>query len=93
MSEAVTGKEVGLEVVPVACRIGAEVRGVRLSPDLDRNTVNAIWKTLLKHKVIFFQRPAASQQRQPGRFCRAVWGTVCPPDATGEAGSRHYLRT
>jgi alpha-ketoglutarate-dependent taurine dioxygenase len=72
MSEAVTGKEVGLEVVPVVCRIGAEVRGVRLSPDLDRNTVNAIWKTLLKHKVIFFRGQQhlnnASQEGFAGLF-------------------------
>lgn len=55
MSEIVTDKKVNLEVVPVAGRIGAEVKGVRLSPDLDRDTADAIWKTLLKYKVIFFR--------------------------------------
>ncbi|HEY7417446.1 MAG TPA: TauD/TfdA family dioxygenase [Ktedonobacteraceae bacterium] len=55
MSEAVTSKKTNLEVVPVAGRIGAEVKGVRLSPDLDQDTADAIWQTLLKYKVIFFK--------------------------------------
>jgi alkyl sulfatase len=44
-----------LEVVPVAGRIGAEIRGVRLSADLDARTVDAIRSAWLKHKVIFFR--------------------------------------
>jgi alpha-ketoglutarate-dependent sulfate ester dioxygenase len=44
-----------IEVVPVAGRIGAEIRGVKLSPDLDASTVEAIRAAWLKHKVIFFR--------------------------------------
>jgi alpha-ketoglutarate-dependent sulfate ester dioxygenase len=44
-----------LEVVPVAGRIGAEIRGVRLSGDLDEATVRAIRRAWLQHKVIFFR--------------------------------------
>src|SRR5262245_14020389 len=44
-----------IEVVPVAGRIGAEIRGVKLSPDLDAATVDAIRAAWLKHKVIFFR--------------------------------------
>ncbi|WP_437300055.1 TauD/TfdA dioxygenase family protein [Sorangium sp. So ce426] len=44
-----------LEIVPVAGRIGAEVRGVRLSADLDAATVSEIRKAWLRHKVIFFR--------------------------------------
>lgn len=44
-----------LEVVPVAGRIGAEIRGVRLSGDLDSSTVRAIRRAWLQHKVIFFR--------------------------------------
>jgi alpha-ketoglutarate-dependent taurine dioxygenase len=44
-----------IEVVPVAGRIGAEIRGVRLSADLDAATVEAIRSAWLKHKVVFFR--------------------------------------
>ncbi|WP_437479217.1 TauD/TfdA family dioxygenase [Sorangium sp. So ce1014] len=44
-----------LEIVPVAGRIGAEVRGVRLSADLDAATVSEIRKAWLRYKVIFFR--------------------------------------
>lgn len=44
-----------IEVVPVAGRIGAEIRGVRLSADLDAETIAAIRSAWLRHKVIFFR--------------------------------------
>jgi len=44
-----------IEVVPVAGRIGAEIRGVRLSGALDEATVRAIRRAWLQHKVIFFR--------------------------------------
>lgn len=44
-----------LEVIPVAGRIGAEIRGVRLSADLDAGTIQAIRSTWLRHKVVFFR--------------------------------------
>lgn len=43
------------EVIPLAGHIGAEIRGVRLSADLDVAQIQAIHQTLLKHKVIFFR--------------------------------------
>ncbi|WP_141430761.1 TauD/TfdA family dioxygenase [Bacillus sp. 03113] len=45
----------GLEIHPVAGRIGAEIRGVRLSSELDAPTVDAIKQALLQYKVIFFR--------------------------------------
>jgi taurine dioxygenase len=39
----------------VAGRIGAEIRGVRLSGDLDQTTARAIRRAWLQHKVIFFR--------------------------------------
>ena len=44
-----------LEIVPVAGRIGAEIRGVKLGGDLDDETVAAITAALVRHKVIFFR--------------------------------------
>ncbi len=44
-----------LDIHPVAGRIGAEIRGVRLSADLDAATIEAIQAALVQHKVIFFR--------------------------------------
>jgi alpha-ketoglutarate-dependent taurine dioxygenase len=44
-----------LDVVPVAGKIGAEVRNVRLSPDLDAATAGAVRQALARHKVLFFR--------------------------------------
>jgi alpha-ketoglutarate-dependent taurine dioxygenase len=44
-----------LEIVPLAGRIGAEVRGVRLSGDLPAATVQQIQQLLLRHRVLFFR--------------------------------------
>ncbi len=44
-----------LEIHPVGGRIGAEIRGVRLSGDLDAGTVQAIEAALVRHKVVFFR--------------------------------------
>ncbi|MET0387128.1 MAG: TauD/TfdA family dioxygenase [Polyangiales bacterium] len=44
-----------LEVVPVAGRIGAEIRGVQLSADLSADVQKAIRSAWLQHKVLFFR--------------------------------------
>jgi len=49
-----TGSE-SIEVVPIAGRIGAEIRGVHLSADLPEGIRNAIRAAWLQHKVIFFR--------------------------------------
>jgi taurine dioxygenase len=45
----------GIEVVAVAARTGAEIRGVRLGRELSDEAVRRIWAALLRHKVIFFR--------------------------------------
>jgi len=44
-----------LEVSPVTGTIGAELRGVDVSHDLDAETVAGIRRALLEHKVVFFR--------------------------------------
>jgi len=44
-----------LDLVPLAGRIGAEVRGLRLSGTLAAPTFAAIRQALLRHKVLFFR--------------------------------------
>lgn len=44
-----------IEVVPVAGRIGAEIRGVRVSQDLSAGVRSQIREAWLKYKVLFFR--------------------------------------
>lgn len=43
------------DIAPVTPRIGAEIRGLRLSADLPQPVVDGIWAALLHHKVLFFR--------------------------------------
>lgn len=65
-----SGREI--EVVKIAGRIGAEVRGVRLSADLPEETQQQIRAAWLQHKVIFFRNQAhldhASQEALTATF-------------------------
>lgn len=49
------GSQTQLEIIPISGRIGAEIRGVRLSAELDAGTVQAIRGAWLRHKVVFFR--------------------------------------
>jgi alpha-ketoglutarate-dependent taurine dioxygenase len=49
------GHERQLDIQPVAGRIGAEIRGVRLSAELETSTIDAIRRAWLQHKVLFFR--------------------------------------
>src|SRR3954469_9082963 len=44
---------IGLYIRPIGGNIGAEVRGVKLSGDLQPATIKALHQAVLKHKVIF----------------------------------------
>jgi alpha-ketoglutarate-dependent taurine dioxygenase len=55
MSTSEQANQNRFEVVPVAGRIGAEIRGVRLSSDLSAETVGAIREAWLRHRVVFFR--------------------------------------
>lgn len=55
LSDAAAGAASTLDILPVAGRIGAEVRGVRLSGDLDPATFAEVRHALLVHKVLFFR--------------------------------------
>ena len=61
-----------LDIQPVTGRIGAEIRGVRLSGQLEPATVEAIRAALLRHKVIFFRGQAHLQDSDQEAF---AWHT------------------
>lgn len=87
-----------LEVVPVAGRIGAEIRGVKLAADLPETTVREIRQALLRHKVLFFREQhhldEATQEQLTPLFGGAPVGHPTVPSIEGtryvlELDSRH----
>jgi alpha-ketoglutarate-dependent taurine dioxygenase len=76
-----------LEIVPVAGRIGGEVRGVRLSGELPPAEIDRLRKALCRHKVLFFRDQNHLDDAGHQAFGRR-WGvpTVHPtaPDQVGD---------
>ncbi|KRQ94513.1 taurine catabolism dioxygenase [Bradyrhizobium jicamae] len=64
------------DIVKCAARIGAEIRNIKLLGDLPDQTIAAINRLLLKHKVIFFRDQGhlddAEQERFALRFGKLV---------------------
>lgn len=85
-----------LDITPLAVRIGAEVRGLRLSGDLDADTVAQLRAALLRHRVLFFKGQHHLDDASHQAFGR-LWGeieahpTMPAPDGTRflELDSRH----
>lgn len=59
-----------LSIEPVCGRIGAEIRDVDLSAELDEATVNWIRAALLRHKVIFFRNQSSFGDAEHERLTR-----------------------
>jgi len=81
-----------IQVLPVAGRIGAEIRGVRLSADLDRSTVDAIRAAWLKHKVVFFRNQQHLDEASQEALTRLFGGApVAHPTVPVIPGSSYVL--
>lgn len=59
-----------IEVVPVAGKIGAEIRGVRLSAELSTAVAGQIHDAWLKHKVLFFRNQQHLDEAQQESLTR-----------------------
>jgi taurine dioxygenase len=91
MSEAVSTRKVNLEAVPVAGRIGAEIKGVRLSPDLDQDTLAAIQQALLQYKVIFFRGQQHLDDAGQEGFARLLGEPYAHPTVPVRQGTASIL--
>ncbi|PRZ46018.1 taurine dioxygenase [Paraburkholderia fungorum] len=80
-----------LDIQPVTGRIGAEIRGVRLSGQLEPATVEAIRAALLRHKVIFFRGQAHLQDSDQEAFARLLGEPVSHPTVPVVEGTDHLL--
>jgi taurine dioxygenase len=72
-----------LDVEPVGGRIGAEIRGVALSGDMDDGMMAAIRAALVRHKVVFFRNQQLDDQQHEAFAARL--------GSNPAAGTRHLL--
>lgn len=79
-----------LDIRRVAGRIGAEIRGVTLSADLDADTVAAIQQALVEHKVIFFRGQTHLDDASQEAFAKLLGEPVAHPTVPVVDGT-HYL--
>ncbi|UTL90936.1 TauD/TfdA dioxygenase family protein [Pseudomonas fluorescens] len=81
-----------LDIQPVAGRIGAEIRGVKLSADLDAATVDAIQAALVKHKVIFFRGQTHLDDQAQEGFAKLLGEPVAHPTVPVVDGTSYLLQ-
>ncbi|GGZ03966.1 TauD/TfdA dioxygenase family protein [Novosphingobium colocasiae] len=80
-----------LDIVPVTGTIGAEIRGVTLSGDLDAETVQAIKDAVVRHKVVFFRDQHELDDARHEGFAGLFGDPVAHPTVPVAEGSRYLL--
>jgi alpha-ketoglutarate-dependent taurine dioxygenase len=80
-----------VDIHPVAGRIGAEVRGLRLSADLPAATVTALNQALLKHKVLFFRGQQHLDDASQEAFAKRLGEPVPHPTVPVRQGTGFIL--
>jgi alpha-ketoglutarate-dependent taurine dioxygenase len=81
---------VALDIHPVAGRIGAEIRGIKLSGHLAPEVVAAIEAALVEHKVIFFRQQELDDQSQEA-FASLLGQPISHPTVPVRDGTRYLL--
>lgn len=80
-----------LDIHPVTGTIGAEIRGVQLSGDLDGETVREIEAALVRHKVIFFRGQDHLDNAEHEAFTALFGDPVAHPTVPVAEGSKYLL--
>jgi alpha-ketoglutarate-dependent taurine dioxygenase len=80
-----------LDVHPLTGTIGAEIRNVQLSGDLDAGTVQAIEAALVRHKVIFFRGQHHLDDAEHEAFASLFGDPVAHPTVPVAEGSSYLL--
>mgnify|MGYP002651659610 CR=1 FL=1 len=80
-----------LDIRPVTGTIGAEIRGVTLSGDLDEATIQAIKDAVVRHKVVFFRDQHELDDARHEAFAARFGDPVAHPTVPVAEGSRYLL--
>ncbi|WP_095154778.1 TauD/TfdA family dioxygenase [Pseudomonas sp. Irchel 3E13] len=88
---AATPVSQALDIHPVAGRIGAEVRGVQLSADLEPALIEAIQAALVEHKVLFFRAQHHLDDQGQEAFAHLLGEPIAHPTVPVRDGTRYLL--
>lgn len=88
---AATAQAQELDIVPVAGRIGGEIRGVALSAALDDSTLAAIEQALVTYKVLFFRGQTHLDDAGQEAFAARLGSPVAHPTVPVRDGSGFLL--
>lgn len=88
---AATAQAQELDIIPVAGRIGAEIRGIALSAALDDSTLAAIEHALVTHKVLFFRDQTHLDDAGQEAFAARLGSPVAHPTVPVREGTRFLL--
>lgn len=80
-----------LDLIPIGGRIGAEVRGIDLGPDLDEGQAAAIFDALYRHKVLFFRDQHHLDDAAQEAFAARLGQPVPHPTVPVRDGSSYLL--
>ncbi len=93
MSQSVSNQpnSTEIEVRPVAGRIGAEIKGIRLSANLDAAAAHAIRDALLKYKVLFFRGQHHLDDAGQEAVARLLGDPIAHPTVPVRTGTDYIL--
>jgi len=80
-----------LDIHPVAGRIGAEIRGVELSGELEAGVIEAIQQALVQYKVVFFRGQTHLDDQSQEAFSHLLGEPVAHPTVPVRDGTRYLL--
>lgn len=79
-----------LDIHPVAGNIGAEIRNISLSADLDDNHIQQIENALVKYKVLFFRKQHHLTDEAHQAFGARLGKIVAHPTVPSPAGTKLF---
>ncbi|MPQ70966.1 MULTISPECIES: TauD/TfdA dioxygenase family protein [Pseudomonas] len=80
-----------LDIHPVAGRIGAEIRGIELSGELEAGVIEAIQQALVQYKVVFFRGQSHLDDQSQEAFSHLLGEPVAHPTVPVRDGTRYLL--
>ena len=88
LSQCIIG---GLDIRPLACRIGAQIDNLRLAGDLSGSAIAAIEAALAEHKVIFFRNQGHLDDAEQERFAARFGELMVHPTGPVRSGTAAML--
>ncbi|MFU8925716.1 TauD/TfdA dioxygenase family protein [Acinetobacter puyangensis] len=91
MNAIINQQQNTLEIIPVAGRIGAEIRGVTIAANLDSEVIKQIHQAILDYKVVFFRGQNHVEDTIQENFAALFGNLVKHPTVPSIEGAT-YLR-